>query len=116
MWIEKLTGDLGQKKQYREFKARIAALPQPYRAAGKALERYLMYLGPANDGAVLVAMLGDLADLLEQAAADGTPLRQVVGEDPAEFADTFIAGYEGGSWIRRERERLADAIAEAERP
>ena len=32
-WIEVLTGSLEQKKQYRQYKARIEALPEPYRTA-----------------------------------------------------------------------------------
>ena len=39
---------------------------------------------------VLMSMLGDLADLFEQAAADRTPIRAVVGEDPVRFAETFF--------------------------
>jgi len=30
-WIESLTGSLEQKKQYRQYKGRIEALPEPYR-------------------------------------------------------------------------------------
>ena len=29
-WIEALTGSLEQKKQYRQYTARIEALPEPY--------------------------------------------------------------------------------------
>lgn len=113
MWIEKIVGDLTGKKQYLEYKARVKDLPAAYRTAAKGLERYLLNLGPSNDGASLVAMLTDLADLLEQAAAAGTPVRDVVGEDPVEFAETFMQNYGGGSWIRKERERLGRTIDEA---
>ena len=34
-------------------------------------------------------MLEDLADLFEQAAADGTPIREIVGDDPVEFVEAF---------------------------
>ncbi len=44
-WIEALTGSLEQKKQYRQYKARIEALPEPYRTAAKAFERYFMFYG-----------------------------------------------------------------------
>jgi DNA-binding ferritin-like protein (Dps family) len=111
--IEKLVGDLGDKKRYREAKARMKALPEPYRATAGALERYLMYLGPSNDGALLVTMLGDLADLLERSEADGVSVRDLVGADPVEFAETFMANYDGRSWILSERERLARDIAAA---
>jgi DNA-binding ferritin-like protein (Dps family) len=42
MWIEKLTGSLEQKRQYKQYRARIEALPEPYRSAAKALQRYFM--------------------------------------------------------------------------
>jgi DNA-binding ferritin-like protein (Dps family) len=45
---------------------------------------------------VLLLMLGDLADLFEQSAADGTPIRAIVGDDPVEFAETFMRNYAGG--------------------
>jgi DNA-binding ferritin-like protein (Dps family) len=112
-WIEKVTGDLEGKKRYREYKQRIKQLPEEYRLAAAALERYLLNLGPSDDSTSLVAMLNDLADLLEQNAAAGTSLRDVVGTDPAEFADSFMDNYSGGSWIRKERRRLDTAIAHA---
>ncbi|MHA7189383.1 DUF1048 domain-containing protein [Arthrobacter sp. MDT2-16] len=115
MWIEKIVGDLGDKKRYREYRERVRQLPEGYREAALALERYLLNLGPSGNGESLIAMLTDLADLLEQSVAAGTPIRDVVGADPAEFADSFMENYDGGSWIRKERNRLARAIDEAER-
>ncbi|MGV8909858.1 MAG: DUF1048 domain-containing protein, partial [Propionicimonas sp.] len=55
----------------------------------------------------------DLADLFERAAVDGTPIRAIVGDDPVEFAEAFIANYSDGQWINKERTRLADAIDRA---
>lgn len=109
-WIEQLTGSLEQKKQYRQNKTRIAQLPADYRDAATALERYLMYFGAITKGDVLLRMLGDLTDLFEQSAADGTPIRGIVGDDPVEFAETFMRNYTGGQWINKERERLVKAI------
>ncbi|MHC6220790.1 DUF1048 domain-containing protein [Arthrobacter sp. MMS24-S77] len=109
-WIEQLTGSLEQKKQYRQYKTRVEQLPADYRAAATALERYLMYYGSITKGDVLVSMLGDLADLFEQSAADGTPIREIVSDDPVEFAETFMRNYTGGQWINKERERLTKAI------
>ncbi len=109
-WIEQLTGSLEQKKQYRQNKARVEQLPADYRAVATALERYLMYFGAITKGDVLLRMLGDLTDLFEQSAADGTPIRAIVGDDPVEFAETFMRNYTGGQWINKERERLVKAI------
>ena len=114
MFLEKILGDLGDKKRYREYKERVKQLPENYRLAAAGLERYLLHLGPSNDSKSLIAMLNDLADLLEQSVAAGTPIRDVVGSDPVEFAETFMDNYGGGSWIRSERDRLAKSIDRAE--
>ncbi|MEK6439846.1 DUF1048 domain-containing protein [Pseudonocardia sp. T1-2H] len=114
-WIETLTGSLEQKKQYRQDKARIDALPGPYGTAAKAMHRYFMYYGGITDGDTLVRMFGDLADLWERAAADGTPLHEIVGDHPVEFAETFVRAYDGRQWIDKERARLTKAIEDAER-
>lgn len=78
-WIEKLTGSLEQKKQYKQYKARLEALPGDYRVAARALDRYVMYAGGIADGEVMMRMFGDLADLFEEHAAAGTPIRDIVG-------------------------------------
>jgi DNA-binding ferritin-like protein (Dps family) len=114
-WIETLTGSLEQKKQYRQYKARIEALPEPYGTAAKAIQRYLMYCGGVSDGDTLITMFGDFADLWERAAADRTPVRAIVGDDPVEFAEAFAQAYTGKQWIDKERARLTKAIEDAER-
>jgi DNA-binding ferritin-like protein (Dps family) len=114
-WIETLTGSLEHKKQYKQHRARIDRLPEPYAATAKAFERYLMYYGGITDSETLVRMLGDLADLWERAALDGTPVRDIVGDEPVEFAETFAQSYLGTRWIDKERARLIQAIETAER-
>lgn len=112
-WIELVTGSLEEKKQYKQYKVRVRELPADYSAAATALERYLMYFGSIAKGDVMVSMLSDLADLFEQSAADNTPIREIVGEDPVEFAETFLRNYADGQWINKERERLTKSIDEA---
>ena len=114
-WIETLTGSLEQKKQYKQDKARIDALPEPYGSSAKAMHRYFMYYGGVTDGDTLITMFGDLADLWERAAVDKTPLRDIVGDNPVEFAETFAEAYNGKQWIDKERARLNKAIEDAER-
>jgi DNA-binding ferritin-like protein (Dps family) len=112
-WIGKITGPFDQKKRYRQYKARKDALPANYHTAIDALERYLTYFGSITKGQILVSMLEDLADLFEQSAASGTPIRAIVGDDPVEFAETFVRNYSEGQWINKERERLVSAIERA---
>ena len=113
-WIELVTGSLEQKKQYRQATARLGALPAPYREAAKALNRYFSYYGGMTDGDDIVQMYLDLADLWERAAVDGTPVRDIVGADPVEFAETLAASYGGKHWIDKERARLIAAVDSAE--
>jgi DNA-binding ferritin-like protein (Dps family) len=114
-WIETLTGSLEQKKQYKRDKARIDALPEPYAGVAKAMHRYFMMFGGITDGDTLITMFGDLADLWERAAVDRTPIREIVGDDPVEFAESFARAYSGTQWIDKERARLTSAVEAAER-
>jgi DNA-binding ferritin-like protein (Dps family) len=104
---------IAEKRRYRQYKERVEQLPADYRTAVAALERYMNYLGGIGDGASILSMLDDLADLFEQGAADGIPVREIVGDDPVEFAETFLSNYPKGQWIIRERERLTTAIDRA---
>ena len=114
-WIETVTGSLEQKRQFKQYRQRIEALPEPYVTVAKAFQRYFMYYGGVTDGEVALRMFDDFGDLWERAAADGTSVRDIVGEDPVEFADAFAAAYTGKRWIDKERARLSKAVADAER-
>ena len=104
---------IGPKRRWRQYKARKEQLPENYRTAVEAIERYLMHFVPV-DADSDASRFEDLADLFEQAAADGTPIREIVGEDPVEFAEAFAQNHtEGGYVPNRERKRLTDAITRA---
>lgn len=109
MEISKLTskviGDVDQKRRWNRYKARAKGLPGDYRTAIDAFERYLMYFPGGG-----VPMFEDLIDLFEQSAADHTPIRDIVGEDPIEFVEAFARNYQDESWMKRERQRLIATI------
>lgn len=113
-FIEKVVGDIGDKKWWREYQARVKALPSGYRTAAEALERYLLYWGVIAKGDVPVSLQEELAAVFERAASEDTPIREVGGADPVEFADTLLSKYATGGWIDKERYRLVAAIADAE--
>ncbi|QDE33468.1 DUF1048 domain-containing protein [Microbacterium foliorum] len=112
-WIEAITGSLEQKKQYRDAKKRIDALPEPYRSVASAQHRYTMYYGGITDGDTLVQIFVDLADLWERAAIGATPVTDIVGDDAVEFAETYARAYGGTQWIDKERARLIKAVDDA---
>ncbi|WNM26472.1 DUF1048 domain-containing protein [Demequina capsici] len=105
---EKIIGD---KRRWRAYKARAKALPEPYRTAVAAIEKYMMNAAiVSNDADVLSQMFEDLADLFEQAAADKTPVHDIVGDDPVEFVETFSANYADGNWKAKAESRLRDTF------
>jgi DNA-binding ferritin-like protein (Dps family) len=103
---------IGDKRRWREYKARVRQLPPNYRTAVDAIERYLMHFGPMEADSA-ASLLEDVADLFERAAADATPIREIVGEDPVEFVEALIRNYEKGGYVDRERERLTKAMERA---
>ncbi len=104
---------IGEKRRWRQYKARKRQLPENYRTAIDAVERYLMYYGGITKGDIAMTMMEDLADLFEQSAASATPVRAVVGDDPVEFVESFLENYADGRWINKERDRLNAAIERA---
>ncbi|MER7730084.1 DUF1048 domain-containing protein [Streptomyces erythrochromogenes] len=100
-------------QRWRAYKARVKELPEHQRAAVEAIERYLMHFVP-TDGACNASIFEDLADLFEQAAVSGTPIREIVGEDPVEFAEAFVQNYSDGGYVpARTRKQLTDDIERA---
>ena len=104
---------VGDKRRWRAYKARTRALPENYRLAVEGVERYLMYFG-AVDAESATSLFEDVAVLFEQAAADGTPIHDIVGDDPVEFVEALVRNYDRGGYVSREGQRLVDTIAQAE--
>lgn len=107
-----LTKAIGEKKQWREYKERKKQLPANYAAAVDALERHIFYCGPETGDATMNA-LNDLIDLFEQAAAVKTPIREIVGENPADFAEAFVSNYTKDTWRERQVRRVNEALEAA---
>lgn len=106
---------IGEKARWRAYKKRAKALPVPYRTAIDSIERYMMYAGGGpDDGELAATMFEDLIDLFEQAVESGTPVRDIVGDDPVDFVESFVRNYSDGGWLDRERRRLAGGIERAE--
>lgn len=114
MLMDKLVGEIADKRRWWQHGARVKALPVKYRRTVEELERYLTYFGLITRGDVpmdvLMSMLDDLAGMFERAAADGTPVRVVVGEAPVEFAENFFRNYSEGRWVSRAGDQSVSAI------
>ncbi|GAA3467421.1 MULTISPECIES: DUF1048 domain-containing protein [Streptosporangiales] len=104
---------IGPKRRWRQYQARVRQLPPNYRTAVEAIQRHMMHFVP-TDADSDASRFEDLAALFEQAAADGTPIREIVGQDPVKFAEAFARNYTDGGYVpARARKQLTDAIERA---
>jgi DNA-binding ferritin-like protein (Dps family) len=103
---------IGEKKQWKVYKARKKRLPDNYRAAVVALEAHIFYCAP--EPAAMMRALDDLIDLFEQSAATKTPIRKIVGDNPADFAEAFISNYTNdSSWRELQMRKVNEALEAA---
>lgn len=98
--LDKVTGDLGEKKKYRENEKRAKALPTEYAEAYKEIKHYLWN----TSGILTIDPLVSLVALLEEAAADGKSVVDITGADVAAFADELVRGE--SSYKDKQREKL----------
>lgn len=103
--IEALVGDLNEKKRYRDAEKRALALPREYSQAYKDIKTYLWSVS----GVMSIEPLVSLADLLEEAAADGKKVVDITGPDVATFADELAKGET--SWKDQQREKLNEKFS-----
>jgi DNA-binding ferritin-like protein (Dps family) len=104
-----ISGMIEQKRRYKQYKARKEALPEKYRKALDAVERYVWNFASGRMDSLL-PLMEDLADLFEQSAANGTSIRELVGDDPVEFAETLLRNYPEHMWIDKARRQLTHTI------
>ncbi|WP_203641401.1 DUF1048 domain-containing protein [Levilactobacillus andaensis] len=101
-YLKKMRQD---KRDYREFKQRVAALPAPYEQAMTSLEKYLWNLA-GGDGAAMYTVLKNILDMFESAAADGVNVTQIVGDDLGVFADNLLEEFPEATWVNQEKTKL----------
>lgn len=107
--IDRVIGDLGEKKRYRENEARAKALPAEYADAYKNIRNYLWN----TSGILTIDPLISLVDLLEEAAAEGKHVVDITGPDVAAFADELVKGE--SSYKDQQRKKLNDKLNKADK-
>jgi DNA-binding ferritin-like protein (Dps family) len=95
-----------EKREYREFEARVKALPKDFEAAYKEIQKYAYNVGlVTNDWQIFVELL----EVFELATLDGNSVETIVGHDVAGFADVFFDKENGQkSWLDKHRQALND--------
>ncbi|MFZ7131066.1 MAG: DUF1048 domain-containing protein [Eubacteriales bacterium] len=106
---DKITGN-DMTKELKGFELRVKKLPADYQAAW---EKINVNLWPHTDltGRNLMPILDGVVSLLEEAAADGQSVQDVLGDDIKGFC-AALAGEEGAKSIRDKwRAQLNNTIA-----
>jgi DNA-binding ferritin-like protein (Dps family) len=106
---EKITGS-DMTKEFKNFESRVEKLPADYQMAWGEIFTYLM---PHSDftGRNLMPILNGVLGLLEETAADGQSVQEVLGDDIKGFCSA-LAGEEGAkSYHDKWREQLNNNIA-----
>ena len=102
--IEKITGGLEGKREWRETKARAKALPEEYRTAYEEIQKYLW----KTSGVESLEPFKSILDLFEEGAAAGRGVLEITGSDVAAFADELVRGE--ASYYEKSRQGLNDGI------
>ena len=108
LWKTMTGSDL--TREWKALEARAEALPAGYRAAWGQIKVHLFpYSG--FTGRNLMPILDGALELLEETAADGRSIHEVLGDDVEGFC-AALAGAEGGrSYRDRWREQLNRSVA-----
>lgn len=102
--IDTITGNMDEKRRYRDNEKRAKALPAPYASAYVSIRNYLW----STSGITNIDPLIALVDLLEETAAQGKTVTEVTGTDVAAFADELVRGEH--TYKDKLRQKLNDSM------
>jgi DNA-binding ferritin-like protein (Dps family) len=92
-------------RAWKAFEARAATLPPDHRAAWAQINTHLSAYSDFT-GRNLLPILDGALGLLEETAADGQDIREVLGDDVA----GFCAALAGGEGARSQRDRWREQL------
>lgn len=106
--IEKIIGNLDDKREWKAMEARAKALPSEYRNAYNAIKKYMWTSGGPSDWKDSSRIFGGILDLFEEGAAEGKKVTDLTGADVADFCDELVK--DAKTWKDKYRTRLNDTI------
>jgi len=107
--LEKVTGEWGEKKRWRDLQKRVKALPDDYRAAYEEIQKYIW----TASGVETIDPLVSIVELFEQGAADKRAVLDITGTNVAAFVDELTRGER--SYFERRRKKLNESLAKLEK-
>jgi DNA-binding ferritin-like protein (Dps family) len=106
---DRITGN-DMTKEVKDFEARAKNLPDDYQTAWDEIKSHL-WINSDFSGRNLMPILDGVLGLLEETAADGQSVQEVLGDDIKGFCSALV-GEEGAKSFRDKwREQLNNHIA-----
>ncbi|MDF2544281.1 MAG: hypothetical protein K0S47_3999 [Herbinix sp.] len=106
---ERITGS-DMTKEYKSFEERAKKLPADYQAAWEKVKTNLWSHGDFT-GRNLTPILDGVLSLLEETAADGQSIQEVLGDDIKGFCLALVGEEGAKSYRDKWREQLNNNIA-----
>ena len=97
-------------REWKAFDVRAAALPDDHRAAWEQIKGHLSTYSDFT-GRNLTPILDSALGLLEETAADGLGIQEVLGDDVEGFCAALAGGERGRTYRDRWREQLNRNVA-----
>jgi DNA-binding ferritin-like protein (Dps family) len=108
LWERATGSDIS--REWKSFDARAQLLPPDYQAAWEEVK---VHLAPHSDltGRNLLPILDGVLGLLEETAADGQSVQEVLGDDISGFCAALVGGSGRRDYRDRWREQLNRNVA-----
>jgi len=97
-------------REWKELEARVQALPAEYQAAWEQVKAHLFPYGDFT-GRNLMPIFDGVVGFLEETAADGQDIHQVLGDDIKGFCAALAGGEGARSYRDRWRQQLNRNVA-----
>ena len=107
--FEKIVGSLDGKKEWRAMEARAKALPDEYRNAYKAIQKYMWTAGGGpTDWKDSSRIFYGILELFEEGVAEDKKVIELTGKDVAAFCDELVKDEQ--TWKNKYRKKLNDIV------
>jgi len=106
---EKVTGS-DIKKELKKYEFRAKKLPAEYQEAWEEIKAHLWSYSDFTDRN-LVPILDGVLGLLEETAAEGLSIREVLGDDIKGFCSALVGAEGAKSFRDKWRDQLNNAVA-----
>ena len=106
---DKITGN-DITKEFKAFELRVSKLPTDYQNAWNEINANLSMYGDFT-GRNLMTIFNSVLDMLEETAANGKNVKDVLGNDIKSFCAELVGGEESNSFRDKWRRQLNNNIA-----